>query len=133
MTGSLFTGLGSAYSKFAGMRSETYDLAPKIAEIKKNMEKDRIAREQRMKVFNTAVSIFSSGLQNIEKQKGIDIGKTLTEGTTPERNIWDNAAVFFGGPSGDPTGQYGAVGSAAGNQSELEKMLEIFGSKGINW
>jgi len=132
-TGSLFKGLGSAYSKFAGMQRETYDLAPKIAEIKKNMEKDRIAREQRMKVFNTAVSIFSGGMQNLETQKGIDIGKTLTEGTVPDRSFLDDLGVFFGGPSGDPTGHYGAVGSSAGNQSELERMLEMFGSKGINW
>jgi len=129
-TGSLFKGLGSAYSKFSGMQRETYDLAPKIAEIKKNMEKDRIAREQRMKTFNAAVSLFSTGMQNLESQKGIDIGQTLTQGTTPDRNFMDNLNVFFGGPSGDPMGQFGAVGQAAGNQNELEKLLEIFGNKG---
>lgn len=125
-TGSIFQGIGSSFNKFSQMKSETYDLAPKIALIKKNMEEDRKKREERARVFQMAVSIFSGGMQNLEAQKGIDIGKTLSEGVVPERNLLDKISTFFGGPSGDPTGQFGAIGESAGNQSELERMLEIF-------
>ena len=126
-TGSLFQNIGSSFSKFSQMKTETYDLGPKIAQIKKNMEEDRRRRDERSKVFNMAVSLFSGGMSNLESQTGIEIGKTLSEGTTPNRGFFENMNVFLGGPSGDPTGKFGAIGQVAGDQGSLERLLKISG------
>ena len=129
-TGSFFQNIGSAYNKFGQMQSQGYELGPKIELIKKRMEEDRKKREERMKIFNAAVSMFSTGMQNWETQKGIDVGKTLSEGTVPSRSLWDKLGIAFSGPTGDPTGKYGAIGSSAGNLDTLQKLLDIFGRKG---
>ena len=129
-TGSLFQGIGSSCAKFSQLQSETYDLGPKIAQIKKNMEEDQERRANRAKIFQSAISIFAGGMQILEAQKNIDIGQTLTEGAVPERGFMDNLNTFLGGPSGDPTGKFGAIGESAGDQGSLERLLEMSGSKG---
>ena len=97
------------------------------------MEEDRRKREERMRVFNSAVSLLSGGIANWEAQKEIDIGRTLSEGVVPERSLLDKIGIGLTGPTGDPTGKFKAIGSSAGNQSQLERLLEMFGDKGVNW